>query len=542
MKEKKENNAAVEEAYSKAMEEVYAEAKKKGKKSATSGDGTETDAVMPWYKKHMKALMITAAVIIVIVAAVMTGLILYGNYYQSLTRGVLLYQDGGSMMSEKLFQDAVYSNQWDTWNFNEKGADNNENTAVVTTDGKYIYYAMNGNGTSFDLYYAKKGSSREVLISQGVTDYEVVGRGELYYAANGVFYRYNVKGAETQNLCSRATTFTLNGKKDTVLMLGEDGSLSSMEINNVGSLKILETDVTKIEAVAGDFRTIVYHKEDGLYMLTTKSGQKDKITKDFTECYVCNIDKKCEVYYLNEGRELFYFKSGDTASYRVAGEVWGLLGAEQNAGMFFAATGPISELCEYRLITSGEAITMKDAPVMKLGEEFYFDASAKKVYFIGYSRDDNTKGTLYSMGYQMFEKGKVEAVEQNVVFIDYVEKGGMYIGKDGGNGSVDLYCNNSLVARNVIPNSVSMSADGRAVVFAYRVSAQTGDRVLAMYDGVSIKEIGSCAGDNYCAVSEKEVYLLQYADNDDGFNLLKYNGRKLKTQLEGIDNFRYLFY
>ena len=290
MKEKKENNAAVEEAYSKAMEEVYAEAKKKGKKSATSGDGTETDAVMPWYKKHMKTLMITAAVIIVIVAAVMTGLILYGNYYQSLTRGVLLYQDGGSMMSEKLFQDAVYSNQWDTWNFNEKGADNNENTAVVTTDGKYIYYAMNGNGTSFDLYYAKKGSSREVLISQGVTDYEVVGRGELYYAANGVFYRYNVKGAETQNLCSRATTFTLNGKKDTVLMLGEDGSLSSMELNNVGSLKILETDVTKIEAVAGDFRTIVYHKEDGLYMLTTKSGQKDKITKDFTECYVCNID------------------------------------------------------------------------------------------------------------------------------------------------------------------------------------------------------------------------------------------------------------
>ena len=36
--------------------------------------------------------------------------------------------------------------------FNEKGEKNDENPAVVTTDGKYVYWAQNINGNTFDLY------------------------------------------------------------------------------------------------------------------------------------------------------------------------------------------------------------------------------------------------------------------------------------------------------------------------------------------------------------------------------------------------------
>ena len=127
-----------------------------------------------------------------------------------------------------------------------------------------------------------------------------------------------------------------------------------------------------------------------------------------------------------------------------------------------------------------------------------------------------------------------------MISIEYVNKGKMYLGKDAGDGSVDLYYDSALVARNIISNSMSATADGRAVIFAYQVSDENGDRQLALYDGEVVKDIGSCVGENYCAVSEKEIYFMQYSDA--GFDLIKYNGRKVKTSLEDIDNYYYLFY
>lgn len=563
MDEMKKDSSAVEDAYSKAMEEVYSgvkaeektdkkaakKAAKEAKKAEKNGkevlpieeNVAENDENKKWYQKHKKAIIITCIVLAVLIIGCITGLILYNKHYQSLTRGVLLYQDNGSMMSEKLFKDTVYSEQWNTWNFNEEGENNNENPSAVTTDGKYIYFAMNGNGASFDLYCAKKGSSNATLISQGVTDYEIAKKGVVYYAASNGFYQYIVKDETIQNLCNDAVTFTLNDKKDAALILGgSDGKLSSIELNNPGSLTTLETGVISVEANAGDFKTVVYQKEDGLYMLTTKSGEKVKISKEYSECYIYNIDKKCEVYYLTAERGLYYYKAGDAESTLVTADVWKLHGADEDASMFFAAVGPISEACEYKLVTGGEAIAMKDVGVMELGDEVYFDTSGKKAYFIGYSRDDDRVGTLYSMGYQMLDKGKVEVADNNVISIEYVNKGKMYLGKDAGDGSVDLYYDSALVARNIIPNSMSVTADGRAVIFAYQVSDENGDRQLALYDGEVVKDIGSCVGENYCAVSEKEIYFMQYSDA--GFDLMKYNGRKVKTSLEDIDNYYYLFY
>ena len=127
-----------------------------------------------------------------------------------------------------------------------------------------------------------------------------------------------------------------------------------------------------------------------------------------------------------------------------------------------------------------------------------------------------------------------------LVSIEYMEHNEMYIGKDAGNGTVDLYYNSTLVARNIIANSTSLTADGRGVVFAYQVADENGDRMLAFYDGEVLTDIGSCAGDNYCAVSGKEIYFMQYGDA--GFDVLKFNGRKVKEQLKDVDNYNFLFY
>ncbi len=539
MEEIKKDNEAVEEAYSKAVEEV-----KNNNKTVLpiEDEVAAQDENLKWYKKHKKAVIISIIVVAVLIIGCVIGLIAYNNHYQSLTRGILFYQDNGCVMTEKaIFKDTVYSDQWNSWNFNEKGEDNDANPAAITTDGKYIYFAMNANGSTFDLYYAKKGKKTATLICQSVTDYEVAGKGEVYYTSNGGFYQYLVKDAAVTNLCNDAVTFRLSDKKDKALILGgSDNKLSTIELDNPGSLATLETGVTEIIEADDAFKTIVYKKEDGLYMLTVKSGEKALITKEYTECKVYNIDKKCEVYYLTEARGLYYYKAGAKESKLVVTDAWRMQGADSENAMFFVAVGPISEQCVYRLVTDGEAIEMKDVYPMDVKDEIYFDTTAKKAYFVGYADDNDTVGTLYAMGYQMLDKGKVEVIDNNVVSIEYMEHNEMYIGKDAGNGTVDLYYNSTLVARNIIANSTSLTADGRGVVFAYQVADENGDRMLAFYDGEVLTDIGSCAGDNYCAVSGKEIYFMQYGDA--GFDVLKFNGRKVKEQLKDIDNYNFLFY
>lgn len=539
MEEIKKDNEAVEEAYSKAVEEV-----KNNNKTVLpiEDEVAAKDDNLKWYQKHKKAVIISIIVVAVLIIGCIIGLIAYHNHYQSLTRGILFYQDNGCVMTEKaIFKDTVYSDQWNSWNFNEKGENNDANPAAITTDGKYIYFAMNVNGSTFDLYYAKKGNKKATLICQGVTDYEVADKGEVYYASNGGFYQYLVKDAAVTNLCNDAVTFRLSDKKDKALILGgSDNKLSSIELDNLGSLTTLETGVTAIIETDGAFKTVVYEKEDGLYLLTAKTGEKALITKEYTECKVYNIDKKCEVYYLTEARGLYYYKEGSKESKLVTTDAWRMQGADSENAMFFVAVGPISEQCVYRLVVDGEAIEMKDVYPMDVKDEIYFDTTAKKAYFVGYADDNDTVGTLYTMGYQMLDKGKVEVIDNNVVSIEYMEHNEMYIGKDAGNGTVDLYYNSTLVARNIIANSTSLTADGRGVVFAYQVADENGDRMLAFYDGEVLTDIGSCAGDTYHAVSGKEIYFMQYGDA--GFDVLKFNGRKVKEQLKDVDNYNFLFY
>lgn len=493
------------------------------------------------YKKNKKAFVITIIILSVLIIGCIVGLILYNNHYQSLTRGVLLYQDNGCVMSEKpIFQDAVYSDQWNSWNFNEKGESNDENPAAITTDGKYIYFAMNINGDTFDLYCAKKGSSDATLIGAGITDYEVAGKGEVYFAQNGGFYLYLVKDASIQNLCNDAETFRLSDKKDAALILSNDGKLTSITLNDPGSLATLATGVTDIVDAEGAFKSVVYNKADGLYILTVKSAEEVLVARNYTECYVYTADKKCEIYYMTEAHGLYYYKEGDDISSLVSAEVWGLHGADGDVAMCFAAVGATEEECVYKLIAEGKVIEMKGDVSVIIRDEIFFDTSAKKAYFIGYANNTDTVGTLYSMDYQMLDKGKVEAVDNNVVSLEYMAHNQMYIGKDAGNGTVDLYYNSTLVARNILPNSTVMTADGRAVVFAYQVAGENGDRMLALYDGETIVDIGCCAGDTVCAVSDKEIYFLQ--QGEEGYDLIKFNGRKFKTLLEDIDNYYYLFY
>lgn len=554
--EETRDNEAVEEAYNRAVEEIYENNKpvSKADKKAAKKAKKEGNEVLPieeevasgdenktWTQKHKKALIITAIVLVVLIAGCIIGLIAFNNHYQSLTQGVMLYQSQDKMMREKLMKDAVYSEQYNAWNFNEEGENNDANPSAATTDGKYLYYAENNNGTSFDLYYSKIKFGKPAMIASAVTDYEIAKTGVIYYAAENALYCYNVKEETVTHVCNDVNTFRLNSKKDKALLLGgSDGKLSTIELGNAGSLTTLETGVNFIEEASDDFKTIVYGKEDGLYFYNAKDSQKALVTKAYTECYIYNIDKKCEIYYLTEERGLYYFKEGASVSELVSTDVWQLHGADTKEAMFFAAVGPISQQCNYKLINGGEAIAMKDVPPMELGDDVYVNTSENKVYFIGYERGNTTVGTLYAMGYQLLDKGKVEVKDNSVISIEDVYGKKMFICKDAGNNSADLYCDGVLVARNIIPDSLSMTADEKAYVFEYQIADANGDRKLALYDGATVTEVGSCVGSDYYAVTSKEIYFMQYGVS--GYNYVEYNGRKVKTVVEQVQDIYYLYY
>ncbi len=544
--------AMVEEAYSKVADEIYANADKQEKKKRSRREKkkaepiaeaeqqvSDADENKSWYQKHKKAIVISVIVLVVLIVACIAGLIGYYNYYKSLTRGVLLYQDGGNMMSVKTFEDPVYSDQWSTWNFNDKGADNNSNPGAVTTDGKYIYFAMNSSGTVFDLYCAKIGSKESVLIASGVNDYEIAAKGEVYYTQNNTLYRYLVKDGTIQHVCNEAKLFRFNDKKSEMLILGSNNVLSTMKVTQVGSLTTVEEGVVAIVDASDDFKTVVYQKADGLYMLT-KGVEKVLITNAYEEYHVYNIDGKCEVYYLTAERGLYYFKAGEDESKLVTANVCKLLGTDNDAAMCFAAIGPNPEQSSYVLVNGGKTIEMKDIQLIVRGEEIVYDTAEKKVYFVGVSNAGDAVGTLYSMGYQLLDKGKVEAVASSVVSIEYMDGGRLYTSVDAGSGSIDLYCDSVLVANNIVSGSIQETADGKGIVFRYRVSDAEGDSMLAVYDGKEIVEVGSCVGEFCCAVTQKDIYLMQYGT--EGYDLLKYNGRRLKTVIENVDRYQYLFY
>ena len=544
--------AMVEEAYSKAADEIYANAGKKEKRklfkrekktaepiAEAEQNVSDADENKAWYQKNKKAIVISIIVLVVLIIACVAGLIAYHSYYKSLTRGVLLYQDDGNMMSVKMFEDPIYSQQWNSWNFNDEDTDNNSNPGAVTTDGKYLYFAMNANGAAFDLYFAKIGSKESVLIASGVDDYEIASKGEIYYTQNNALYRYLVKDGAIQHICNEAKWFCLNDKKSEMLILSNSNVLSTLKLAQVGSLTTLEEGVVALVEASDDFETVVYEKADGLYMLT-KGEEKTLITNACEEYHVYNIDGKCEVYYLTAERGLYYFKAGADESNLVTANVCKLLGTDNEAAMCFAAIGPNPEQSSYVLVEGGKTIEMKDVQLIIRGEEIFYDTADKKVYFVGVTNAGDAVGTLYSMGYQLLDKGKVEVAANSVISIEYVDGNRLYTGVDAGNGGIDLYCDNVLVANNIVSGSVQETADGKDIIFRYRASDAEGDSLLAVYDGTGIAEVGSCVGEFCCAVTAKEIYLMQYGT--EGYDLLKYNGHKLKTVMENVDRYHYLFY
>ena len=193
---------------------------------------------------------------------------------------------------------------------------------------------------------------------------------------------------------------------------------------------------------------------------------------------------------------------------------------------------------EWKLVRDGKEYELKD--FTPGGSMQVVGADEKKVYFV--SKDARTNvANLYTASDKGFsKKKKVELESSNVSGVEYIGEGKIFVDKADGSGNNDLYEKETLVARNVEPGSLKKTEFGKYFVFAYQVSDADGFYKIVLYNGSTIKEIGSSVDKDAIALSKKLVYFRTKGDTM--FDIKYYNGNKVKSYKENVTEFRYIQY
>lgn len=477
-----------------------------------------------------KALVIGIPSAVAVVAVILTVVIVRANYYDSLTRGILVYMQDGNMMGVKSFKDAQYTPSRNAFTFLEEGERNDENPGATTTDGKYIYFMEGSDPYHFSLYFAKINGKKKTLVAEGVTDYEIISKGKICYASQGTLYELTVSSGEVRSLCNDALTFSLNSKKDRVVVLGAT-SLATMKVDDPNTYKVLDTYASRIYGFDEKFETVVYEK-NGILCAKYKDEMVREIAGNFSDVSVHNTSGKYQVYYRTPNGDLYFYQRGEDSSVLVKDGVSQLFGAERGAGVFLCATNQN----EYYFVEKGTATLVTDNNISYVDPDVLCDEDAGQVYFVAFNNAN--EGTLYSMSNKLFKKGEMKILESNVVSVEFLEKDDLCICKVAENGTIELYRNGVRMAQNVIPGTVQKTADLKAVV--YCVQADGAAAELWLSEGEDFRAIGLSTSADCIPITAKEIY---YMGDEEGTTcLMKFNGKKSKSLVENVQEIGYIFY
>ena len=478
-----------------------------------------------------KVLSIAIPVGVIVLAVLITVIVVRTNHYKNLTQGVEVYYQDGTVKGVKAFADAEYSNSANAFVFAREDDGIMGNPAVTTTDGKYIYFAEECTNGTFSLYVSKLNGKNKTLVDAKVTDYEILEKGVIFYAAGNTLYRYEVKGAKVSKVTDDVTSFALNEKKNRMLLLG-NSILAKLETDKPGAKLTLDDHVSRIFAADEKLESLVYEK-NGVLCGKYKEDLAVEIATGASEVWVHNIETKYEVYYMTNGHVLKYYKRGDKESSVVKDSVSELYGADQKAGVFLCR----AQNGTFYFVEGGKVVAVEETAVTSIDRNVVCDAKDGKVTFVGF--DAANKGTLYAMSNKLFNKGKIEALDTDVLSLEYIDGKDICVLKMNGEGIHELYLNKERIAINVMPGSVQRTADLSSLVYVCYTYG-TGKDILMIHDGKKEKEIGEWSDSKAIAVSGKAVYYV--ADIDGSKHFMKYNGKKSKSLAENISSIGYIFY
>ena len=476
-------------------------------------------------RKQLIAIICAAAAVILIGAAAF-GIVRY-NRYKDATQGIVVYLDGTKYETKGLIEDGVIAVTEDgvVWN------NGNQNVAMGY-DGKNFFYAV-PDGGNFELFVCDKNGKNKKSVAKTVRRYDILKKDNIIFISGNALYTYNVKKDETNLVAEEVLRYSLNEKKNEVVYYTFSGGLYYMKTGDPETLVLLDENVTSFEYADPKLKNIIYYKNNGLYVC--KRGKENIfIAPEADNLYIAEKEKTTKIYYSDEESKLYYFNVKDSEPKTVTDNATSVFGMAYG----YASLMSMDSNGVWKYIKDDKIYELKDFSVGRSMQ--VVGADKKNLYFINIDAITNV-GSLYSISDKGFSKQKKPVLESsNVSSAEYIGEGKIFVNKTDGGGNNDLYEREKLIARNVEPGSLKKTEFGKYYVFAYQVSDTDGFYKIVLYNGNTIKEIGSSIDLDVVALSKRKVYFR--TKSDVMFDIKYFNGSKVKSYKENVSEFKYIQY
>ncbi len=337
---------------------------------------------------------------------------------------------------------------------------------------------------------------------------------------------------------------------------GEAGVLADYVVDDME-----KTDKTISEPNIHDYETVV---EKPSFWGTTTTTEVDSAYYDLLDQYYAKVDRDNIREYLNTTSHTLpnasiYYMTDKKDEVEIANGIiyvdeiqviykqdqlmlaYGYCGGEIDKvkfstlyenGDYYSLGDIIREECEKStdkmLVLGGEAFVADLPEGMGSYDRYRVNEDKECCYYLAVDEDGESE--LYSVSYGK-GAGTVTSIDDEVSRLMTVYDGKAYYLKDVSDNEGKLYCDGEKIESDVYTSWSCVSEDS----LFFGVDYDDGEFTLCRYKGGKLTEISDDIYSNdYLMTSENTMYLLRDYDEDDGGELLYYNGRKVNVVDEDV--------
>lgn len=390
---------------------------------------------------------------------------------------------------------------------------------VMSKDGRKIFYPDKiDNG--FTLYWRNTSGKKEgVKIDSDITRFAVNDSASLVtYLKNGNLYQYDVgRNEKGGKLAGDVTGFYVSDDGKRLIFRDQDNTLYEMESGK--DKESLDKDVSGIQRVSSDCKTVVYMKDGTLYL---KQSGKDKVRISSDVKEVLRAYPTGEVYYTEDDDDediLCYFDGKD--SVELTDEYKEAKGSSQETPML------VYRIDDEYWLAVGDKTSELDA---ETPSNFVFSKDGKNIWYIEDPDDD--EGELVKVTISGGTVKKTETADDDVYTseLGYTSSGHLYYFKDVSNGSGDLYIDGKKADTDVYVKFRRWSESG-AVLYYTDYSTNRGYGTLKQYSGGKAVKVEDDVVQPTYAPNGSILYLADYNDSRARGDLFVFSGSK-STKLD----------
>lgn len=272
-------------------------------------------------RKKGKGLFAGIAAVAVIAAGIVFGVTRFGKSSGQETPLIYLKDNEIVCFDGKqinVFGEDVYKEKDDIY------GPGSEVSSLVrfSEDGKYIFYPQDYEGIwqegsspdkggyykmVYDLYYRQVKDKKTAggKLASSVEDYTVLKSGKVIYREEDKLYISDLVNKE--KIASDVESYSMSEDEGSIFWktAGDEGKLYLSTLDALNDKKKLDSDVMEVFYTSGNFATILYKKEEGLYCLKNYEDREKVTSDEITNYAMAESENGTVIYYVVEEDERF---------------------------------------------------------------------------------------------------------------------------------------------------------------------------------------------------------------------------------------------